>query len=66
MSDEIEPYAQNEMQVQSGDIIEFTVCLFNMNGLIDLKSLEWEYPEIIPINQNERDALTYNRDVKLM
>jgi hypothetical protein len=50
MSDEIGPTSQNEIQVQAGDIIEFSVCLFNMNGLIDLSTLEWEIPEIIDIN----------------
>ena len=34
--------------------------------MIDLSSLEWDFPQIIPINQNEKDALTYNRDIKLM
>lgn len=52
--------------MQPGDIIEFAVCLFNLNGHIDLSSLEWELPEILPINSNEKDALTYNRDLKIL
>jgi hypothetical protein len=37
-----------------------------MNGIIDLENLQWEMPELVPINSNERDPLIYNRDLKLL
>jgi hypothetical protein len=49
-----------------GDIIEFAVCIFNMNGVIDLKTLVWELPELISISKNEKDPLSYNRDLKIL
>lgn len=60
------PYSQNEIQMSPGDLIEFTICLANMNGNVDLHTLTWEKPELIEICQNERDALSYNRDIKLL
>lgn len=52
--------------MQPGDTIEFSVCLFNMNGIINLETIDWELPEILPINQNEKDPLCYNRDLKIL
>lgn len=52
-------YTQNETQMAPGDIIQFTLCLFNMNGIVDLDSLEWEKPAMISIPDNEQDALHY-------
>lgn len=49
-----------------GDIIEFAVTVGNMNGLVDLESIQWEDIEILNINKNERDVLVYNRDEKLI
>ena len=49
-----------------GDIIEIAVCLYNMNGLVDIDSIEWDPIEIFNIPQIERNALTYNRDYKLL
>ena len=42
-----------------GDIIQFTMCLFNMNGIVDLDSLQWESPEIVQLPENEKDAMNY-------
>ncbi|CDW81818.1 UNKNOWN [Stylonychia lemnae] len=66
MSDDMPPCGQNEIQVQSGDIIEFAVCLYNMNGIVDINTLEWMKPEFLPISPLEKDSLTYNRDNKLL
>ena len=60
------PYSQNEISVSPGDIIEFTVCLANMNGIVNLESLAWEQAILIDINPNEKDPLTYNRDLKII
>jgi hypothetical protein len=37
-----------------------------MNGLINLSSLKWEKPELLPIPSNERNVLVYNKDVKAL
>jgi len=37
-----------------------------MNGNVDLASLTWERPQLIEICPNEKDALSYNRDIKLL
>lgn len=49
-----------------GDSIEFAVCLANMNGIVNLSTLSWRPPVLMDIEENESDALTYNREVKLM
>lgn len=49
-----------------GDLIEFAVCLYNMNGLVDLSTFDWEAPELLSIPATERDPLAYDRDVKLL
>jgi hypothetical protein len=59
-------YSQNEIQMAPGDIIEIAICLSNLNGIVDLNSLEWEEEQTMKIEHNERDALTYNRDIKIM
>lgn len=46
--------------------MEFSVCLANMNGLINLQTLQWQEPEIIPISPNEKNTLVYNKDVKAL
>ena len=42
-----------------GDIIQFTLCLYNMNGIVDLNSVIWDQPSLIQTPENERDALSY-------
>lgn len=37
-----------------------------MNGIVDLSKLVWEQPLFFEINPNERDALSYNRDLKIL
>ena len=49
-----------------GDSIELAVCIFNLNGLVDLDSFEWEPIEKLEISKNDRDALNYDRDVKIL
>lgn len=49
-----------------GDIIEFAVCLYNMNGIVDLDKFSWENIELFKIQKNERDPLIYNRDLKIL
>lgn len=49
-----------------GDLIEFAVTLYNMNGIVDLATFAWEDPELLKIPPLERDPLTYDRDVKLL
>lgn len=66
LSDELPPYSQNEVQMSPGDIIEFAVCLYNMNGLVDIDTFQWENIELFKIQKNERDPLIYNRDLKIL
>ena len=49
-----------------GDVIEFAVCLYNMNGVVDLDGFNWRHLELFDIIKNERDPLIYNRDIKIM
>jgi hypothetical protein len=49
-----------------GDTIEIAICLSNLNGIVNLDTFEWENEEIVKINNNEKDVLCYNRDVKIM
>ncbi len=65
-SDDVPTYSQNELQQEPGDIVEFAICLANLNGLINLESLIFEELEVIPISSNERNALVYNKDVKAL
>ena len=37
-----------------------------MNGMVNFHTLEWQKPQLIEICPNEKDALTYNRDIKLL
>ena len=46
--------------------MEIAVCLANMNGVVDLNSLAWEKPVLFEMCTNERDALSYNREVKIL
>ena len=47
------------------DIVEFSVTLANMAGIVDLSSLQWRWPSTLEIPLYEKDALNYNRDVKM-
>lgn len=49
-----------------GDYIEFAVQLANMNGIVNLDTLVWENPLALDINETERDALSYNKELKLL
>mmetsp|Transcript_41946 Transcript_41946/g.40257 ORF Transcript_41946/g.40257 Transcript_41946/m.40257 type:complete len:107 (-) Transcript_41946:384-704(-) len=49
-----------------GDIIEIAVCISNLNGIVNLNTFEWDPEEFLKIIANEKDVLTYNRDVKIM
>ena len=37
-----------------------------MNGIVDISSLIWEQIQFIDIYPNEKDALSYNRDLKIL
>ncbi|CDW80022.1 UNKNOWN [Stylonychia lemnae] len=65
-SEDLPSYSQNELQVSPGDIIEFAVCLYNMNGIINIDSFQWEQPQLLLIPQNEKNPLVYNKDVKAL
>lgn len=47
-------------------MLEFSVCLYNLNGLIDLHTFEWDAPEFLSIPSNEKNPLVYNKDVKAL
>lgn len=49
-----------------GDFIEIAVCIANLGGLVELEKMEWEEPKYLKIEPNERDALVYNRDIKIL
>lgn len=52
--------------MQPGDVVEFAVCIYNMNGIVDLNSFSWEPYEILKIKKNEINGLLYNRDLKIL
>lgn len=47
-------------------MLEFSVCIYNLNGLIDLHTFEWDAPEFLSIPSNEKNPLVYNKDVKAL
>jgi hypothetical protein len=47
-------------------MLEIAVCIYNMNGLINLNTLDWDNPEFLPIPSNEKNPLVYNKDVKAL
>ena len=59
-------YTQNEIQLSPGDTIEIAVCIANLNGIINVDNFKWDKESIYDINKNERDALCYNRDIKII
>jgi hypothetical protein len=66
MSDDLPAYSQNELQMSPGDIVEFAVCIYNMNGIVNLDNFNWEPVEVLDINKNEKNPLIYNRDLKIL
>lgn len=66
LSDDLPAYSQNEIQMQPGDIIEFGVCLFNLNGLVNLSTFQWDLCQQIKITQNEKDSISYDRNLKIL
>lgn len=56
------PYIQPINQICQGDTIEIAINLFNMQGMIDIDSIEW-FPPVL--TKPTRDTvLTYNNDGK--
>lgn len=47
-------------------MIELSICLYNLNGLINLQTFEWCDPEFLSIPSNEKNPLVYNKDVKAL
>jgi len=37
-----------------------------MSGLVNLKTLDWNAPELLRIPATEKDSLAYDRDIKLL
>lgn len=37
-----------------------------MNGIVNLDTLIWESPNSFEINETEKDALSYNRELKML
>lgn len=56
------PYIQPINQICHGDTIEIAINLFNMQGMIDIDSIEW-FPPILT-NPTKDTVLTYNNDGK--
>ena len=63
VSDSLPGYAQNEIQVAPGDRIQIAFCIYNLNGFVDMDSLNWSKPCFASIEPNMADFMTYNRDV---
>ena len=49
-----------------GDNIEIAVSILNLNGLVDLENFTWEEIQKHEISKNDRDALNYDRDLKIL
>ena len=49
-----------------GDTIELAVSILNLNGLVDLQNFKWHPLEKLDIPKNDRDALNYDRDIKIL
>lgn len=64
ISDNMPGFAQNEIQVAPGDRIEIAFCIFNLNGMVNLKTLQWNKPHFAKIENNLLDFTTYNRDLQ--
>lgn len=64
ISDAMPGYSQNEIQVAPGDRVEIALCIFNLNGLVNLQSLTWNKPKFAKIESNLLDFTTYNRDLQ--
>lgn len=56
------PYIQPINQICQGDTIEIAINLFNMQGMIDIDSIEW-FPPMLT-NPTRDTVLTYNNDGK--
>ncbi len=46
LSDRLPGYGQNEIQVAPGDSLMIGFCLYNLNGFVDMDSLQWARPSI--------------------
>ena len=56
------PYVQPINQICQGDTVEIAINLFNMQGMIDIDSIQWFPPSLtIPTSDN---VLTYSNDGK--
>ena len=40
-------------------------CIYNLNGFVDVNSLQWAKPSFVKINENMVNFLEYNRDKQL-
>ena len=40
-------------------------CIYNLNGFVDMESLQWARPSFANVNENMVDFLQYNRDKQL-
>jgi hypothetical protein len=58
-------YAQNEIQVAPGDRVLIGFCIFNLNGFVDVESLQWAKPTFVNVDENMVNFLDYNRDKQL-
>ena len=53
---------QNEIQVAPGDRLQFSFCLHNLNGFVDMATIKCSDAQFVEINENMKDFLKYNRD----
>jgi hypothetical protein len=55
-------YSQNEIQVAPGDRIIIGFCIYNLNGFVDIASLQWSPPSFAKIHESMINFLNYNRE----
>ena len=62
ISDSMPGIAQNEIQVAPGDRINLGFCIYNLNGFVDVESLQWAKPTFSNVDENMINFMEYNRD----
>lgn len=62
ISDSLPGYAQNEIQVAPKDRFQIAFCIYNLNGFVDMETLQWNKPMIVKVDENMANFLDYNRD----
>jgi len=58
-------YNQNEIQVAPGDRLLIGFCIYNLNGFVDISTLQWAAPSFAKIHDSMVNFLSYNREEQI-